>query len=143
MDLALSTSIGAVQSCNYSTPESDPGEDPIVTLLASGSINAHRVVTILASDRVAYCDAGTPTDRILAIGITLTAAADGEPVQVQKFDRIVEPSWDWTPGLPIYCGLEGALTQVYDAAWAFVAIVGVAIDRTSMWVRLQSVLVQI
>lgn len=141
MDLGLS--IRSTVSIFVVDGSDDPEEDPFMTWLASGSVNAHRVVKFLDMGRVAYCDANELLDQQLVLGISLTAAADGQPVTVQRFDKMTEPSWFWIPGLPIYCGPLGVLTQTHNPSWPSVRVVAVAIDSTSIWIRVQPAIVQV
>ncbi len=112
------------------------------TYRASGALSGHRVVKALAGGYVGYCDAFTLSDSGLLVGISIQAASDGQPIQVQQSGTIVEPSWAWMPGEAVYCGEAGVLTQTHDRAWAWACIVGVAIDATSILMRLDVVVVQ-
>lgn len=58
-----------------------------------------------------YCDPDDITTVGLA-GITLTA---GTTVNARFAGRMIDAGWTWTPGLPIYCGANGVLTQTPPA----------------------------
>lgn len=49
------------------------------------------------------------------LGITLEAATTGAAVRVRGAGTIDEPSWSWTPNVPIYVGASGVLTQTPPA----------------------------
>lgn len=125
-------------------PGSGGGAADVTTLPARGTINGHRIVRIVKSgavDSVEHADASTLLDSHVVLGLSLNAAADGDPVSVQTAGVVEEPSWNWTPGAILYCGADGALTQTYDPAWAWVVIVGAAFGPTSILVRIRTAVV--
>jgi len=50
------------------------------------------------------------------VGIALGAAGIGGTVTVQHLGRIVEPTWTWVVGTPIYFDSSGILTQTKPSA---------------------------
>lgn len=46
----------------------------------------------------------------LLVGITLTAADSGAPINLQSAGPLDDASWSWTPG-PVWVGVDGRLTQ--------------------------------
>ncbi len=111
------------------------------SFLASGAVSGHRGIKV-TTEGVTYCDAMTLGDQEFLVGISTTAAAEGQPILFLNEGKLIEPSWSWTPGLPIYCGPNGVLTQTHDPSWAFVVIVAVAINATTVWIRIQPAIVQ-
>ena len=75
-----------------------------LAVLAAEALGGHRVVT---ADGL-HC---TPQDADRAIGITTGAAALGQSASVLPSGPMTEPSWTWTPGLPLFIGAAGVLTQ--------------------------------
>jgi hypothetical protein len=104
-----------------------------VTLLASGAISGHRVVVADATGVAAYADATNPAHSGRVVGITLGAAADGDPVTVAVGGDIEEPSWTWSAG-PLYLGTAGGLTQSAPTS-GFVQVLGVALSPTRIVVE--------
>jgi hypothetical protein len=47
---------------------------------------------------------------------------------------MTEPSWDWTPGLPLYVGPDGILVQSPPAS-GFIREIGLAVSPTSIVIR--------
>ena len=82
----------------------------------------------------ASCDDTTHFGRV--VGVTTQAAEPGAPCNVQNFDRIVEGTWSWTPGEPVFLGTNGALTQTAPTA-GFLMVVGFAISATVLFVSLR------
>ncbi len=83
------------------------------------------------SGSVVYADP-TSIDYTFA-GISLGAAVSGTMVQVMTNGLVVEPSWSWTPLLPVYIGLLGALTQTVPTV-GFFHLVGIPPNATSLLV---------
>lgn len=71
----------------------------------------------------------------LLLGITLTAAQAGDPVNVQRLGAIEDDSWNWVPGR-VYLGAEGALTQTPPTS-GFDLLIGAATSATRITLNLQ------
>ncbi len=99
-----------------------------LTLPASHDLSGHRAVVATAAG-AAYADPGDPSYQDAVIGITTGAALAGETVSIQAAGEMVEPSWSWTPGQPIFVGASGALTQSPPAN-GWVQIVALAVTAT-------------
>lgn len=50
---------------------------------------------------------------------------------------LVEPSWGWTPGLPVFCGPDGVLTQIVPTSGLWLRQVGAAVSATEITVDLR------
>lgn len=83
---------------------------------AAVDLSGHRVVTPRSDGTVEYATNLEPADATAPIWLTLGAALAGEPVSVVAFGEVVEPSWNWTSGLPIFLGADGVLTQTPPTA---------------------------
>lgn len=70
----------------------------------------------------------------LLLGITLTAAGAGQPVNVQRSGAIDDNGWSWTPGR-IWLGMDGALTQTPPAD-GYDVLVGAAVSATRIILNL-------
>jgi hypothetical protein len=97
-------------------------------------LGGHRVVRI-SNGKAFYAD-NTTASANAVFGITLGAANLDEPVEIRYAGIIVEPSWNWTPELPIFLGAAGAITQIPPVVGALVEL-GVALTPTSVNVRIQ------
>lgn len=94
-------------------------------LLAVYELNG--MVRALSADDAAHID--------LLLGITLTAAQAGEPINVQRLGAIEDPAWNWVPGR-VYLGANGALTQAPPTS-GFDVLIGSAISPTRITLNLQ------
>lgn len=110
-------------------------------MVAAADMSGHRMAKS-SPEGARYCDADTLGDQDLAIGITSGAALAGDGVAIVSSGEMVEPSWNWSVGDPVYCGRNGVLTQAYDETWKWVMVVGTATASTKLWVRLHSPVVQ-
>lgn len=71
----------------------------------------------------------------LLLGITLTAAQAGEPVNVQRLGAIEDSGWNWVPGR-VFLGANGALTQTPPTS-GFDVLIGSATSPTRIELNLQ------
>lgn len=71
----------------------------------------------------------------LLLGITLTSAEAGTPINVQRFGPISDSGWSWTPGR-IWLGAAGALTQSPPAD-GFDVLIGAAVSATRITLSIQ------
>ena len=61
-----------------------------------------------------------------------------QSVTVVNRGKVTSSTWSWVPGEQVFVGPNGVLTQTYDSNWAFVVVVGVAIDSTTINVYLRT-----
>lgn len=108
-----------------------------LTYTASGAIGGHRLVRALGGGLVGYADNTVLADAYSVVGITQGAAANAASIDVQHMGEITEPTWTWTPGLPIFCGTLGVPTQTAPTV-GFSLVIGVASSVTSIILNIQS-----
>lgn len=102
---------------------------------AGETLSALRVVYEL-DEVVRYLDSQDAAHIELVSGVTLGAAENGSPVQVQRSGAIDDASWNWTPGV-VWLGTNGTLTQA-PPTQGFDLEVGVALSATRLAVNPQS-----
>lgn len=81
-----------------------------LTYAAGQVISGHRVIKTSGGSAY-YASSAAPGDANLMLGISLNAALQGDPVNVQYSGEVTEPSWAWTPDQVVFCGVDGVLTQ--------------------------------
>lgn len=102
-----------------------PGRDGadgagILEVIAGEPIGGHRIVAIAADDLARLADpASAAAD--LPTGMTLGAAAAGEPVTIQSAGYVTEPGWSWVPGA-VFLGADGIPTQALPTSGAIFQI---------------------
>lgn len=123
--------------------EAGPPGDKLVTYPAAHAISGHRLVIVDVAGAVTYADAATLEHLHRVVGMTTGAASAGAQVTVQRYGECTEPSWSWTPDVPVYLGAAGALTQTPPArpAAQFSLVVGVAMSSTTLFMALREPLV--
>lgn len=121
-------------------PQGPPGESGgdsgrVTQIFSAGNdISGHRVVSA-DSGVVRYASADKADTAYRIVGISTHAAATGGNIQILSAGPIEDVSFDFQPSLPIWLGLDGRLTQVFDLAWAYRVIIGYPTGTRSMIVR--------
>ena len=116
-----------------------PAGDANVTFTAGVAIGGHRLVRLNAG-LLRYMSNDQPADANMALGVSRNAAALGQAVTVQGSGLLSEPSWTWTPDLPVFCGINGLLTQLVPTA-GFILVIGVAVSATDIIIAIKTPLV--
>ena len=104
-----------------------------VTLIADTAVGGHRAVAILADNRTAHFEPSNPLHQFALFGVSINAAAPGDPVSVRSAGRLTFAGWSFTPGAPVFAladGLLGHAADPYMAAW-----IGTALDETTLLIR--------
>lgn len=113
---------------------SDPSS---VQKLSNAAISAGRVVRYVDATHVGYADANTLAHASQVAGISATATGGAEQqLTVLLLGTASDNGWAWTPGQPVFVGANGALTQTFNPAWAWLVQVGVAISPTQIAIDL-------
>jgi hypothetical protein len=119
--------------------------DYTVSELAAGSSTQEGVVSITAgqalSGQRAVLASGVYADNssiatALAIGITTGAVSNGASATVKVSGSIIEPTWSWTLGLPVYLGTGGLLTQTVPTTGVVLEI-GKPVTSTQLFINIQ------
>lgn len=109
----------------------------IYRAIADTSISGHRAVIRTASG-ISYASNDNLSHKLATIGVTLNAANVGDMVTVIVYGEITEPSWNWTPNLPVFLGVNGNLVQVApNQVNSFSLIIGFAISPQILLVSLK------
>lgn len=93
----------------YQAPVPPPGPD-FSLFTTVENVGGNRVVRV-AIGGVAYADSANILHANLVVGVTMDAASAGTQVRVQTTGEMTEPSWNWTPGEPVFNSINGTLTQ--------------------------------
>lgn len=109
-----------------------------VQAIAAAVLSGHRVVTPLNDGTVDYADATNTAHASRPMLLTTSAWNRGDLATLIFAGPVTEPSWNWTPGLPIYLGADGVLAQTVDLAAVFTLIVAEVINATTIEFRPQS-----
>ncbi|MDX6690603.1 MAG: hypothetical protein QOG15_2060 [Solirubrobacteraceae bacterium] len=91
-----------------------PGADGagnVTTRVAAITLSGHRAIRPLEDGSVSYASADNPSHMHGPIWLSTGAALAGTEVSVLTLGELIEPSWSWAPGEPIFLGVDGVLTQ--------------------------------
>ena len=85
-----------------------PGTSENATYTAAAPVSGHRALMFDGTGNVLHADPSAP---YALAGISSGAAAAGADVSAVASGAMSEVSWTWTPGLPVFVGAAGVLTQ--------------------------------
>lgn len=110
-----------------------------VTGTAAQALSGHSAVYRRSDGLIDYASADNLACMNESIWVTTGAAAMGDDVTAVTFGEMSEPSWSWSPGVPIFLGVGGALTQTppTEPVAGFLAVLGYAPIPTKMFVNRQ------
>lgn len=117
-----------------------PSGGSAVTRSSATVVSALRVVYELPGGTVAPADYDDPVHVEALLGVTLTAAGVGQPVDVQGSGVLEDAGWSWTPG-PLWLGAAGVIVQVPPVDGALVQL-GSAVGPTRVILRLEAPIYQ-
>jgi len=129
----LATAIAAL------TPTSGTGSggsSNTVSLKAAEALSGFRVVYQGGPGQVRFVDPTTPTRAFLPLGVTTASSTAGASIPVQVSGLLSVGASIFTPGLPVWCGAGGVLTQTAPAAGVSI-MVGLAVTPTQLVVAPQ------
>jgi hypothetical protein len=121
-------------------PQGPPGEPTTYRYIAGETLSGHRVVALSTSNHVLYASNTNTSQLNTVLGITTGAALGGEYVNVKFAGMLVEPTWNWAPGLPVYLGANGVLTQTIptlENGSLFILYMGNPITPTTLYINIK------
>ena len=89
-----------------------------------------RAIAVSSAGLAEYADFNNPDHAGAVIGISL----DGL-VTIRPIGGVTNPAWDWTPGLPVFVGPDGFLTQD-GSGGVFVQPIGTAKSANEITIRI-------
>ena len=121
-------------------PPGPAGSSPVIVLVAFEPLGGQRVVKPLPAGQAAYASSDVPTDGDQILGVTQGAANAGTLVTVQTGGTMDDATWLWIVGQPVYCGLNGVLTQVPPEA-GFLCRIGKATKPTQILLNVEEAII--
>ncbi|MBF6416983.1 LtfC-like domain-containing protein [Nocardia cyriacigeorgica] len=100
-------------------PPGPGGGGGVVQAVTAHALSGHRLVTTTDSGLVEYADATNPAHQNRPVWITTGAWLAGVTATLTTAGLVTEPSWSWTPGLPILLGTNGFPVQTLPAGARF------------------------
>lgn len=106
-----------------------------LSLTAAHVLSGHRMVVATPAG-AAYADPADPAHADALVGLTTGAALAGDVATILAAGELDEPSWAWTPGLPLYVTAGGQLSHTPPAAgWAQMAALALTPTRVLLTPR--------
>jgi two-component system chemotaxis response regulator CheY len=92
-------------------PNANPSELVITSGTAGGTLSGDRAV-VEYQGFIVYADSTNINLINLPVSIITAAYAAAAEVTSVVFGYVIEPTWNWQPGLPLYLSRNGFITQV-------------------------------
>lgn len=117
-------------------PQGPAGNGAVVTAssVAAEAINTGAVVASTATG-YANADANNPALASVVVGIATTSGLAGAQITAQTEGPYDNPNMNLTPGLPVYLGLNGAMTQAVNVG-TILRQIGVALLPTRVLIQI-------
>lgn len=106
------------------------------TFVAAQAISGHTVVALNLAGKAVPASADVAAHAFNIMGMTTNAAAANDLLTVIDTGAVEELGWSWTAGLPLFLGLDGAITQD-PRVGVFSKPVGMALTSTKVVFQLQ------
>ena len=113
-----------------------PAGGQVVQRRAGMTISALHVVYEDRFGQVWPADHDVPGDVFTLLGLTLSSADTGQPVNVQRYGHVDDDGWAWPVGARIYLGRQGRI-QVGPPAGRFEVLIGAALSPTRLQLNIQ------
>lgn len=91
----------------------------VVQAVAAYDLGGHRLVVSTDTGAVEYADATNPAHTNRPVWMTTGAWSAGDTATLTTAGLVTEPSWSWTPGMPILLGTNGLPVQTLPAGAVF------------------------
>lgn len=105
----------------------------ILTLTTESDLSGHRAIAITDLGFANYLSLDL-WDR--CIGISTHSALNGSTIKIQSTGEIVEPTWNWVVGQPIFAHEDGIISQTPSES--FIVVIGKAISQTKILLNLET-----
>lgn len=103
----------------------------VLVLESAENISSYMAVAVDNTGKAVKASADNFDHSQVILGLARQSVLTGEMLKIVQEGPVINNSWSWTPGLPIYLGLAGALTQSRDIG-LFQIQLGVAISATKI-----------
>jgi hypothetical protein len=131
IDVTVEADVAAIVAVGGpSGPAGQPGG--VVERVTAAALSGHKLVVPLDDGTVNYGDSSNILHANRPVWLTTGAWGSGVTATLVAAGPVTEPSWNWTPGLPIWLGLNGALTQTIPVSAVFARQVARVINATTL-----------
>ena len=113
-----------------------PAGGQVLQRTAGQDLSALMVVYEGENGAVWPADPQVADDVLALVGVTVSAAAGGTPVNVQRMGFIEDSGWQWQPGKRVFLGHQGRLTQEPPQS-GYDVLIGAALSATRLLLNIQ------
>lgn len=113
-----------------------PAGAAVIQYPAAQAISGHVAVVLDDQGQCVPAECSTPSHNAVA-GVTAHAAIEADLVEILDRGPLEHLGWTFTPGLPVFLGLAGAITQVLPPSAVFSKVLGVAVTPTRITLDFQ------
>lgn len=113
-----------------------PAGGQVVQRTAGMDISALLVVYEDLNGAVWPADPDVERDVLALLGVTVSAAAGGQPINVQRLGHIDDAAWQLQPGKRVFLGRQGHLTQEPPKA-GYDVLIGMALTASRLLLNFQ------
>ena len=106
------------------------GASAVLSYPSAVALSGHIAITLDALGQALPADCSVATHAAGVLGVTLGASSASAPAVVVLTGGLSHLGWAFTPGLPVFLGLAGALTQARPAQAVFSKVLGMAVAPT-------------
>ena len=104
---------------------------------AATPLGGHRAIALDATGQAVYASSDSAGLPLRVAGISLGAAAAGDPVTVQAAGLVEHAGWAFVPDQAVFVGLEGQLVQTLPPGALVAQVLGLALSPTRVLLALQ------
>lgn len=112
------------------------GGGSVVTYIAGEAISGHSALIVGADGKLYNADCGTAAHQFV-FAVAVGASASGAAVSFVDSGPLEHLGWTFTPGLPVFLGHGGLLTQTLPVDAVFSKIIGIALTSTKISISFQ------
>lgn len=112
------------------TEQGPAGASALLSYPGAVALSGHIAITLDALGQALPADCSVAAHAAGVLGVTLGASSTGAPAVVVLTGGLSHLGWAFTPGLPVFLGLAGALTQARPAQAIFSKVLGMAVTPT-------------
>lgn len=125
-------------------PPGVAGQSERLTLerTTSYALSGQRAVTTDDAGALVYASSGDLDHLSRPVWLTTGAWGPAVVATLTAEGQVTEPSWSWTPGEPIWLGINGVLTQTIPPGSLFIRELAEVIDPQSIVFRPESPIVK-
>lgn len=119
-------------------PTGPIGVSTALQYVSAVNLSGHVAITLDTLGKAIVADCSVAKCANAVMGITEGASLLGANTVVFNAGSLEHAGWSFTPDMPVFLGLAGAITQVLPAQAEFTQVLGMAVTATRISIHIQS-----